>query len=141
MIMSMRYYQGRFQNFTCNTGGSNSVLYPLNGNSSSDHRFLLSMALLHWVPHLPGSASSSTWIKNLTAVLCKPTYSVDNYSVSYTEAQDTLRMQAVKIPGTNSTLKGFDDSMLIRAVQASFKNITFGQGGEDYVVTEVPSFF
>lgn len=134
-------YQGRFQNFTCNTGGSNSARYPLNGNSSSDHRFLLSMALLQWVPHLPASASSSTWVQNLTAVLCKPTYRIDNYSVSYTEAQDTLRMQAVKKPGTNSTLKGFDDSMLIRAVQASFKNITFGQGGEDYVVTEVPSFF
>lgn len=134
-------YQGRFQNFTCNTGGSNSIPYPLSGNSSSDHRFLLSMALLQWVPHLPASESSSTWVKNLTAVLCKPTYSIDNYSVSYTQAQDTPRMQAVKKPGTNSTLKKFDDSMLIRAVQASFKNITFGQGGEDYVVTEVPSFF
>lgn len=134
-------YQGRFQNFTCNTGGSSSIPYPLTGNSSSDHRFLLSMALLEWVPHLPTFESSSIWVKQLTAVLCKPTHSIDNYSVSYTQAQDTLRMQAVKKPGTNSTLKEFDDSMLIQAVQASFKNITFGQGGEDYVVTEVPSFF
>lgn len=134
-------YQGRFQNFTCNTGGSSSIPYPLAGNSSSDHRFLLSMALLQWVPHPPASESSSTWVKNLTAVLCKPTYSIDRYSVSYIQAQDTLRMQAVKKPSTSSTLKGFDDSMLIQAVQASFKNISFGQGGEDYVVTEVPSFF
>ena len=134
-------YQGRFQNFTCNTGGSNSIRYPLNGNSSSDHRFLLSMALLQWVPHPPASQSTSTWVKKLTAVLCKPTYSIDNYSVSYTKAQETLRMQAVKKPGTNSTMKDFYDSMLIQAVQASFRNIRFGQGGEDYVVTEVPSFF
>lgn len=134
-------YQGRFQNFTCNTGGSNSLPYPLNGNSSSDHRFLLSMTFLQWAPHLPASQSSSTWVKNMTAVLCKPTYSIDNYSISYTQTHDRLRMKAVKIPGTNSTLKRFDESMLIRAVQASFKNITFGQGGEDYVVTEVPSFF
>lgn len=134
-------YQGRFQNFTCNTGGDNSLPYPLYGNSSSDHRFLLSMALLQWTPHLPVSQPSSIWVKNLTAVLCKPIYRINNYSISYTQAHDRLRMQAVIIPGTNSTLKGFDDSMLIRAVQASFKNITFGQGGEDYVVTEVPSFF
>lgn len=134
-------YQGRFQNFTCNTGGSSSIPYPLTGNSSSDHRFLLSMALLQWVPHLPNVESPSIWVQNLTAVLCKPTHSIDNYSVSFTQAQDSLRMQAVKKPGTNSTLKEFDDSMLIQAVQASFKNITFGQGGEDYVVTEVPSFF
>ena len=134
-------YQGRFQNFTCNTGGSNSIRYPLNGNSSSDHRFLLSMVHLQWVPHLPATGSSSTWVKNLTAVLCKPTYSIDNYSVSYTPAHDTQMIQAVKKPITKSTLKEFYDSMLIRAVQTSFKNISFGQGGEDYVVTEVPSFF
>lgn len=134
-------YQGRFQNFTCNTGGSNSIRYPLSGNSSSDHRFLLSMALLQWAPHLPAFESSSTWVKNLTAVLCKPSYSIDNYSVSYTQAQNNQRMQANKKSGTNETLKGFDNSMLIRAVQASFNNISFGQGGEDYVVTEVPSFF
>lgn len=50
-------------------------------------------------------------------------------------------MQAVKKPGTNSTLKDFNDSNLIQAVIASFKNTTFGQGGVDYVVTQVPSFF
>ncbi len=133
-------YQGRFQNFTCNTGSSNSIPHPINGNSSMDHRFLLSMALLQWLSHKPVSESSSAWVKQLTGVLCKPTYSIDNYSVSHAQAQDTPRIQAVKKPGTNSTLKGFDDSMLIHAVQASFQSISFGQGGEDYVVTEVPSF-
>lgn len=99
------------------------------------------MALLQWVPHLPVSQSCSTCVQNLTAVLCKPTYRIDNYSISYTQANDCIKMQAVIITGTNSTLKSFDDLMLIRVVQASFKNITFGQGEEDYVVTEVLSFF
>lgn len=134
-------YQGLFQNFTCNTDGDSSVQYPLNGNGSMDHRFLLSMALLEWAPHRPVVQSSATWVKQLTGVLCKPTYSIDNYSVSYTHAQDTPRMEAVKIPGTNTTLKGIDNSMLLQAVQASFKNTTFGQGGVDYVVTQVPSYF
>lgn len=134
-------YQGLFQNFTCNTDGDSSVQYPLNGNGSMDHRFLLSMALLEWAPHKPVMQSSATWVKQLTGVLCKPTYSIDNYLVSYPRAQDTPRMQAVKIPNTKTTLKGFDDSMLLQAVQASFKSTTFGQGGDDYVVTQVPSYF
>ena len=96
---------------------------------------------MQWAPHQPVSESSATWVKQLTGVLCKPTYRIDSYSVSYTNVQDTLRMQAVKKPGTNSTLRAFDDSMLIQAVRASFKNTTFGEGGADYVVTQVPSIF
>ena len=134
-------YQGRFQNFTCNTGGDSSARYPLNGNSSMDHRFLMSMTHLQWAPHRPVEQSSATWVTQLTAVLCKPTYSIDNYSVSYTQTQQTPRMQAVKKPSTNSTLENFKDSNLIQAVVTSFKNTTFGEGGVDYVVTQVPSFF
>lgn len=134
-------YQGLINNYTCNTGGDSSALHPLNGNSSMDHRILLSMAHLQWAPHRPVFQSSATWVTKLSAVLCKPTYSIDRYSVSHTQGQGKSRMQAVKIPGTNSTLKGFGDPDLIQAVQASFKNKTFGQGGSDYVVTQVPSFF
>ena len=134
-------YQGLFQNLTCNTGGDSSAQYPLSGNGSMDHRFLLSMALLEWAPHEPVMQSSATWVKQLTAVLCKPTYSIDNYSVSIYNARISPRMEATRIPNTNTTLKGVDDSMLVRAVQASFKNTTFGQGGVDYVVIQVPSFF
>lgn len=134
-------YQGLFQNFTCNTGSDSSTRYPLSGNGSMDHRFLLSMALLEWAPHKPVMQSSATWVKQLTGVLCKPSYSMDNYSVSYSNTQTTPRMEATKIPGTNTTLGGIDDSMLLKAVQASFKNTTFGQGGADYVVTQVPSYF
>ncbi|MCJ1429701.1 hypothetical protein MMC29_007616 [Sticta canariensis] len=124
-------FQGRFQNFTCNTGGDSSVapsILAINGH-------------LQWAPHLPVTPPSATWVKQLTVVLCKPTYSIDNYSVSLTPAGDILRMQTIKKPGTNSTLKDFDDSKLIQAVRASFKKITFGEGGADYVVTQVPSFF
>ena len=66
---------------------------------------------------------------------------MDNYSVSYSNTQTTPRMEATKIPGTNASLKGIDDSMLLKAVRASFRNTTFGQGGVDYVVTQVPSYF
>lgn len=134
-------YQGLFRNFTCNTGGDSSAQHPINGNGSMDHRFLLSMALLEWAPHMPNMQSSATWVKQLTAVLCKPTYSIDNYTVSYTNSRVTPRMEATKIPSTNRTLKGIDDSMLLEAVKASFENTTFGQGGVDYVVTQVPSYF
>lgn len=99
------------------------------------------MAHLQWAPHLPVTQSPAIWVKQLTGVLCKPTYSIDNYSVSLTQAQDILKMQSIKKSGTNSTLKEFDDFKLIQAVQASFKNTTFGEGGADYVVTQVPPFF
>lgn len=138
---ALENYQGRFQNFTCNTGGDNSAQYPPNGNHSMDHRFLLSMAHLEWAPHRHVDESPATWIKQLTAVLCKPRYSIDDYSVSYSYPRDTPRMQAAKIPGTNSTLTGFDDATLLQAVRASFRNTTFGQGGADYIVVPVPSYF
>lgn len=153
-------YQGRFQNFTCNTDGDNSVLdpvigkplsgHPLNGNNSMDHRFLLSMAFLQWVSHQVDTDPPSNWpmveystisLNQLTGVLCKPSYSIDNYSISYTHSQDTPRTRALQIPSTNSTLKEFDDSMLIEAVQASFENATFGEGAGDYIVTPDPTFF
>ncbi|KAI9881166.1 MAG: hypothetical protein M1830_007144 [Pleopsidium flavum] len=134
-------YQGLFQNFTCNTGADNSLKFHPSGDSTMDHRFLLSMALLQWTPHIPVSEASHIWVKQLTGVLCKPTYSIDNYSVSYKQAQDAPTMQATKIPGTNSTLEGFDNSQLTQAVQTSLEKASFGQGGAEYVVVAVPSIF
>lgn len=50
-------------------------------------------------------------------------------------------MEASKILSTNSTLKNFDDATLIQAAKFFFENLTFGEGGEDYVPTPVPFFF
>lgn len=134
-------YQGRFQNFTCNTGGDSSSQHPPNGNASADHRFLLSMISLQWTPHPPISESANIWVEQLTGVLCKPSYSVDRYSVSYTQDQVIPKWQATKIQGTSSSLKGFGNNDLAIAARATLNNATFGQGEADYVVVTVPSFF
>ena len=134
-------YQGLFQNLACNTGDDSSAQHPIKGNSSSDLRVLLSTAHLQWTPHLPVQEASSIWVKNLTAILCKPTYSINNYAVTYDQSETSLKMQAVKKPALGSTLPGFDDSMLLDAVRATFRNRTYGQGGVDYVVVQVPPFF
>lgn len=134
-------YQGLFQNFTCNTGGDSSSRFPLDGNTSADHRFLLSMISLQWDSHQVNEESQNIWVKQLTGVLCKPAYSVDRYAVSYTQDQYMPKWQARKITGTNSSLKGFDNSDLTVAAQTTLNNATFGQGGSDFVVVTVPSFF
>ena len=134
-------YQGFFRNYTCNTGGDNSLEYPPVGNGLTDHRFLMSMVSLRWSPHEVDEESPNIWVEQLTGILCKPRYSIDRYSVLYTQEYNAPNMQAVKIPGTNSTLEGFDDEDLTLAVLTTLKNATFGQGGADYVVLTVPSFF
>lgn len=134
-------YQGLFQNFTCNTGGDSSAQYPLAGNTSADHRFLMSMVSLQWLPHMANWESQSIWENQLTCVLCKPTYSIDKYSVSYSQDQSIPIWESVKIPGTNSSLEGFQEKDLTLAVQTTLANATFGQGGSDFVVVTVPSFF
>ena len=133
-------YQGMFQNFTCNTGADNSLQYPSNENGSAN-RFLLSMVSLQWNPDEVDDESSNTWVEQLTGVLCKPTYSVDKYKVSYTQELKTARMQAEKVPDTNSTIEGFGSGDLVSTVQVSLNNVSFGQGGADYVVVTVPSYF
>ena len=135
-------YQGTFGSFTCNAGIDYSSPDPPPGNSSMDQRFFMAMTLLQWTPHSFNEEASAIWVERLTGVLCKPIYSVDNYSVTYAQTQSGPVMQAVdKLPDTNSTLKGFDASELSQAVQASFQDFYPGEGGEDFVVVPVPSFF
>ena len=132
-------YLAYFHNVTCNTGGDDSLEYQLN--NSSDHRFLMSVALLKWVPHIYESESNWTWVEDLTVVLCKPTYSINNYIVTYTQHDEAPEVQTVKVPGTNSTLEGFDDEDLTMAVQTTIGNSSFGSGSTDFVLFPVPSFF
>ena len=134
-------YQGLFKNYTCNTGGDNSLLYPPAGNGSTDHRFLMSVVSLQWSPHGENEESPNIWVDQLTAVLCKPTYSIDRYTVSITQDHNAPDMQAVKIPRTNSTLEGFENEDLVLAVQVTLDNASFGTDGADFVVITIRSFF
>lgn len=135
-------YQGTIRSLTCNAGIDYSLPHLPPGNSSMDQRFFMAMTLLQWTPHSFNEEASAIWVEKLTCVLCKPTYSIDNYSVIYAQTQSGPVMQAAdKLPDTNSTVKGFDVSELAQAVQASFHDFYLGEGGEDFVVVPVPSFF
>ena len=128
-----------FRNVTCNTGGDDSQIYQFD--NGTDHRFLMSVALLKWLPHPPEFESNWTWVEDLTVVLCKPSYSIDNYTVTYTQHDETPSVQSVKIPGTNSSLEGFDDVDLTMAVQTTLGNSSFGSGGADFVLFPVDTFY
>ena len=132
-------YAAYFRNVTCNTGGDDSQIYQFN--NGTDHRFLMSVALLKWVPHEPESESMWTWVEDVTVVLCKPSYSIDNYTVTYTQHEEAPDVQTVKIPGTNSSLHGFDDIDLTMAVQTTLGNSSFGSGGADFVLFPVDTFY
>ena len=132
-------YLAYFRNVTCNTGGDDSQIYQFN--NGTDHRFLMSVALLKWVPHQPETESNWTWVEDLTVVLCKPSYSIDNYTVTYTQQDEGPNVQTAKIPGTNSTLDGFDDEDLTLAVQTTLGNSSFGSGGADFVLFPVDTFY
>jgi hypothetical protein len=137
-------YQGFISNFTC--GSDNFLEMPkFEGNKSSDDvRLLITMSEVRWsYVNSTGNATlpyTTGWnVTDFVGYLCKPSYSVDKYQVTMTQNQTILSQQ--KIAHTNQKLVGYTDEMLLRGVQAVFDNATFGQGGEDYIFSAVPSYF
>ena len=138
---ALQTYQAWFHNVTCNTGYDNSL--PILPDNGTDHRFVMSLALLKWIPRTLGEDFSWTWVEDLTVILCKPTYSIDNYTVTYTQGTEASgpEIQTTKIPGTNSTLEGFDTEDLTTGIWFSLSRTSLGSGGTDYVLKPVPTFF
>ena len=145
-------YQGFFGNYICNSGfeysnaGNPDVPQP-NATSPEDYRFLLTMAevtfYLNNTSNFPEPDLSETtnWtIGQSTAVLCKPSYSVDLYTVTLAPSNQTL-LKAEKVSNTSIDLTGFTLKDLLDGIVGSLTDSDFGEGGVDYMIAPVPSFF
>lgn len=143
-------YQGLFRNYTCNDGVINTETSNQHAKNVSqggnlgfpDHRVLLTMADVRWDFAHPPYQDAVDWrINKLTAVLCKPNYTIDKYSVSYSQSGENSTMHTVRLPGTSATLPGLNNTSLLAAVTESIHLEFSGQGGEDYVIVAVPGMF
>ena len=145
-------YQGFFDYYVCNSGfdyvdGGNPDVPQPNATSPEDYRFLLTMAEVTFFldntsndPE-PDSSETTNWtVTQSTAVLCKPSYSVDLYTVTLAPSNQTL-LKAEKVTNTFIDLTGFNVKDLLDGIVDSLAVSDFGEGGADYMIAPVPSMF
>ena len=145
-------YQGFFDYYVCNSGfdyvdGKNPDVPQPSATSAGDYRLLLTIAEVTFflnnsdtfVASLVGEATNWT-ITQSTAVLCKPSYSIDLYTVALAPLNQTL-LEAEKIANTSIDITGFTMKDLLDSIVDSSSISDLGDGGPDYVIAPVPSMF
>ena len=145
-------YQGFFDYYICNSGfnyvsaGNPEVLQP-NATSPEDYRFLLTVAEVTFFlnntlndPETDSSENTNWTVTQSSAVLCKPSCSIDLYTVKLPPLNQTL-LKADNVSNTSIDLTGFNTRDLLDGIVSSSKLSDFGEGGADYVIAPVPSMF
>ena len=145
-------YQGFFDYYICNSGfnnvdaGNPDVPQP-NATSPEDYRFLLTMIEVSFFLNNtlnntePDTSETTNWTASQsTAVLCKPSYSVDLYTVTLAPLNQTL-LKAEKVSNTSMSMAGFNMKDLFDGIVMSLNSSAFGDGGADYEIAPVPSMF
>ncbi|KAI5250115.1 hypothetical protein E4T42_04981 [Aureobasidium subglaciale] len=145
-------FQGRMTNVTCSDGVDVSG-WPTSLPDHSDYpdqRILMTMADLRWLVAAEDMGSKWQshvplwWIQNVTAVLCRPRYSLNMYQVDFPIGTKFLGdlVHAMMINESSLPLPGVSDSSMNYAVVSAVRRMYIGSGGEDYVLdTNVPNFF
>lgn len=139
---STQNYQGGSKMVTCNDGSDNSLRSPQISNQSVTP-LVITISDLRWNAQI-GDENITNWrVENLTAVLCKPSYSLDEYRVSFTDSStgSGLLMEATSTSGGVSPLPGFGNNLLGLSVEQATRDTTLGLGGEDAVLYAIDSFF
>ena len=145
-------YQGFFDYYICNSGfnyvygGGSDFPHP-NATSPEDYRSHLTMAEVTFflnntfdLPE-PDMMETINWmIAQSTAVLRKPSYSVDLYTVTLAPSNQTL-LKAEKVSNTSIDLTGFNMTDLLDGIVDPLTVSYFGEGGADYVIAPVPPMF
>jgi hypothetical protein len=143
-------YQGWMTNFVCNSGldysqpwgtrdeppWKNDTTYLKSLNRTLDDRLLVSVVDFHHTP-VNDTYIPTMWVHNMSMLLCKPSYTINEYQVEYTKGTTDMRMDLVR--ETDETLKNFYPSDISKAAQQIFnggdQNLFIGAGGVDYQFT------
>lgn len=135
-------YQGLSLFDSCNDEIDNS-LQDHSPSNDSNTRLLLTMADLQWNTQTADEDITSWRVKSLTAVLCKPSYSMTKYQVSFTDSPtgSGFLMEATNISAEVSQLPRFGNYDLAASVGEATANTMLGLGGEDAVAYAVDPFF
>ncbi|KAF2152720.1 hypothetical protein K461DRAFT_313355 [Myriangium duriaei CBS 260.36] len=135
-------YQGNIANITCNDGIPANAYHgdrPDHSLTWPDQRIILSVVRLAWLHATPSMGSQYAYknvtVTNLTALMCKPTYTFGRYNVTYAAASNFSNppITATLMDGKNASLPGFNTSMLTASIPKIFDYTKVGTGGPDYV--------
>ncbi|KAF1941476.1 hypothetical protein EJ02DRAFT_423042 [Clathrospora elynae] len=145
-------YQNWMTNFVCNSGldysqpwssrqdekpWANDTTYLKSLDRSLDDRILVSTVDFHYTP-VNSTDIPQMWVNRLTALLCKPSYSISEYRVDYTRGTTETHMELVK--ETNGALTNFYPGDISKVALEIFagsdaQNLYIGMGGVDYQFT------
>jgi hypothetical protein len=145
-------YQADRMIFACNTdyddrlphhlGGHNAEAFKKTFDRTLDTRILLTVADFG-MPASVWSEKPNLWLNNLTALLCKPSYTVNEYVVEYAQNSTTPKLRSVRNIG--SFLPGLYPADISRMIYNAFidKTVLFlGMGGADFTLSDpVPPLF
>jgi hypothetical protein len=150
-------YQPTMKIFACNTDfddshphdrwlptqdPANQAAFIRSFDRKLDTRILLSLADLGM--NVPWhSENSAIWIRNLTVLLCKPSYTLNGYLVEYAQNSTTTRFRSLRNTGSSlPNLYPADFSRMIYNAFNAFADLFLGLGGADFTLSDpVPSFF
>jgi hypothetical protein len=149
-------YQGWIRNVVCNKfdySYPERGAFPFNStdfyvkNATADNAVLVTVADIRYDSYntslgLMGAINLRT--ENVTAILCKPSYSVNKYNVSYSGVLSRRPFTLELAEETSDLISGFPFGHLGAAIQLSSKLLYLGPGGADYrknFVYEVPTLF
>jgi hypothetical protein len=121
---------------------ANQAAFKKSFDRKLDTRILLSLADLGLNPHYK-SINSFTWLQNLTVLLCKPSYTLNEYSVEYAQNSTTTKLHLLRNIGSSlPELYPADISRMIYNAFNDFAELFLGLGGADFnKLEEVPPFF
>jgi hypothetical protein len=124
------------------TDPDNAAAYGRTFDRKLDTRILLSLADLGMnVPWL--SQNYGIWIQNLTVLLCKPSYTLNEYLVEYAQNSTTTKLHSLRNTGSSlPELYPADISRMIYNAFNDYAELYLGLGGGDFNLAEpIPPFF
>lgn len=150
-------FQAQFQVYPCNTGWdfSRAEAKPDDDKAakvfdpSADQRVFLSVTDLEISPYDKSlNAPSYMYVNKITALLCKPSYTMNSVLASQPNTVDgAAQFQKRAESGSKSRrsderIDGVSDGAVAMAVHASSSSMFLGTGGKDFALSEmVPTFF
>ncbi|KAH7308044.1 hypothetical protein B0I35DRAFT_102489 [Stachybotrys elegans] len=153
-------YQAQFDVYPCNVdfdfGGqpfnnSNKEERDMIYDVAADQRIVMSVADLRFPPRDPGKTQPDYfYINQLTAAICKGSYSIDNFDVRTSDSTNGMAQAVLSGPiqaepqsaQSDRQLPGMHNGTLSLGVFGAVYHLFLGTGGDDYVLSEtVPTFF
>jgi hypothetical protein len=120
----------------------NAAAYKKTFDRKLDTRILLSVTDFA-VPLSPFSEKPDLWIQDITILLCKPSYDINEYLVEYAQNSTTTKLHSLRTTGISlPELYPADISRMIYNVFTDYAELFLGLGGADFNLAEpVPAFF